>query len=717
MVTRLNQTSVEPEGDSKAHGSQTFEQANLEYDSGRFSKALDLFDAAIASGLANEVVFNNKGASLDALGRNEEAVECYKKATYINDKYELAWHNLGNSLFIQEHFWGAARAYTKATHLRSDRKENWSGLAASYTKLGRKRNAKKAIERLSRFVSEDSSTVLLQSDLYLDGGFSDLAVEKCNEYISLKPESVEGYARLGTVEHERGEYDKAIDSFESALKIVPLTKEVWNNLGYTSFCAGYLQKALDCLDKAISIDASYKQAWYNKGYAHHGADMLENAVTCYLKAIAVDPWDKVLWNNLGNALYNLGRYRESIPKFVEAIRVDPDYEIAWNNIGNALEKMGANQEAIPFHDRSLEISPDFDYALYAKGVCRSRLGDPEGGHDLILESLDLNPTYDEAWKAMAKVAIQLGRWDEALMSIEEALAINPDFDEGWADRGDILLALGDTEAAQASYEMALQCLDAVRTDTVSGLAALVRRGDVLMRLGRFEEALANTETVAVTGRMNHSSIPRVFEVRRFLGSWELSESMKNVADSSGDTVIKIAYAQFLLDAGRPDDASKVVASVDPAGIEGPTISLLKARILAKQGDTEGAIKLASSVHLDGPRYSIERFRGELLESKGDFKGAADAYDRSLKSGASDIGTAIALARTRLKSGEARLAIRAADLSIGIDFREWEPYKIKSDAYTALGESEKARRELARAKTMLARAGVIGLVSVAGEKLE
>jgi len=44
--------------------------------------------------------------------------------------------------------------------------------------------------------------------------------------------------------------------------------------------------------------------------------------------------------------------------------------------------------------------------------------------------------------------------------------------------------------------MALQCLDAVHTETVSGLSALVRRGDVLVRLGRFEEALANTETVA-----------------------------------------------------------------------------------------------------------------------------------------------------------------------------------------------------------------------------
>jgi len=163
-----------------------------------------LFDEAIASGLANEVVFNNKGAALDALGRNEEAVECYKKATYINDKYELAWHNLGNSLFIQEHYWGAARAYTKATRLKSDRKENWSGLAASYSKLGRKRSAGRAIKNLDRFSSVDSSTILLQSDLYLDGGFSDEAVEKCNEYIALKPESVEGYARLGTVEHERG---------------------------------------------------------------------------------------------------------------------------------------------------------------------------------------------------------------------------------------------------------------------------------------------------------------------------------------------------------------------------------------------------------------------------------------------------------------------------------------------------------------------------------
>ena len=304
---------------ARRRSAEFFEQANTEYDVGNFAKALEFFDSAILCGLENEVVYNNKGASLDALGRNAEAVKCYKRATVINKGYELAWHNLGNALFIRETFKDAAQAYSKAAMLKPGRMENWTGLAASYTKLDRPKKAKEAIEALSSFAREDPSILLLQSDMYLDAGLTEESMERCREFIARSPDSVEGFARLGSTQHEMADYGKAIDTFENALKVNPGNKELWNNVGYTCFCAGFLERALQCFDKAIEIDPSYKHAWYNKGYAYHGADLLEDAIRCYQKAIGLDPFDRVLWNNLGNAMYYLGRYADSIPKFVEAI--------------------------------------------------------------------------------------------------------------------------------------------------------------------------------------------------------------------------------------------------------------------------------------------------------------------------------------------------------------------------------------------------------------
>lgn len=700
----MNQQSDKPANDSKSEGVELFDRANSEYDAGNYASALELFDRAIEHGMVSEVVLNNKGAALDAVGRYSEASECYRRATSISSSYELAWHNLGNSLYSQELFKIAAAAYSRAASLKPDRKENWSGLAASYSRLEQFKKAKVAIDKLSNFANEDDSLLLLQVDMYTDAGYLELAIKCSDSYISRHPDSPEGYSRRGSAEHEAGDYGKAIDSYEKALTLTQGDKELWNNLGYTCFVARQFQKALECLDKAIAIDPLYKPAWYNKGYAYHGADLLEEAVDCYSKAIAIDSKDKVLWNNLGNALYNLGKYAESIPKFVEAIEVDPDYEIAWNNIGNALEKMGEYIEAIPFHDRSLEIAPDFDYALYAKGVCKSMTGDFEGGYDLILESLELNPTYDEAWKERSRVAGQMGRMDDALLSIEEALSLNPEFDQGWVERGEILLKVGNPEASQASFEMALRCLESARTDTIGGLSTTLRRGEVLLRLGRFEEALADLESVVLTKKLGHSSIPKALELRTFLHRTDLPTAVKEAIESCPDAKAKKAYARFLLDAGDWQSAERVTAGIDPSSNDGSEIEFLMARISALGGDVDNAIKFVESAHAD-PSQAVERFDGETREAKGDLEGAARAYKDALSIRPNDASVATALARVHLKRRDLRSALKAADIAIGIDAREWEPYKVKAEAYAAMGDRGKAEAELAKSTSRLAKAGL------------
>ncbi len=698
----LNQTTSEMPG-ARLNSAEFFERANAAYDAGDFTTALELFDSAILCGLKNEVIYNNKGASLDALGRNKDAIKCYQTATLINKNYELAWHNLGNSLFISESFKDAANAYSKAALLKSARLENWTGLAASYTKLGKPKKAREAIDALAAFVRDDPSVMLLQADLFLDAGLTEEAIEVCRAYIAKRPDSVDGFARIGSIQHERMEYGKAIETFEEALKVDPRNKELWNNVGYSCFCAGFLEKALQCFDKAIEIDPDYKHAWYNKGYAYHGADMLEDAVKCYTKAIALDPFDRVLWNNLGNALYNLGRYADSIPNFVEAIKVDPDYEIAWNNIGNALEKMGLYKDAIPYHDRSLEIRPDFDYALYAKGVCKSLTGDPEGGYDLVLESLDLNPTYDEAWKARSRIAGQMGRYDEALISIEESLALNPEFDQGWSERGEILLAVGEPEAAQASFEMALRCLETIRPETVGGIAALIRRGSVLARLGRYDEALANLETAALSGKLGSSAIPKALELRRFLNKWVLPMSFRDVAEASDDRSVRLAMAKFHADAGNWEAADVVLSSIAD-GHDDDELTFIRMKVKAILGDGRAVLRLSSIAKDSSVAEEDLRFNAEVFEARGILPQAARAYERVLESFPSDHLAALGLARVRLKSKQAKKALQAAEIAQGTDPRDWEPHRIKADAFELLGEMEKAAKEVERARELLKDSG-------------
>ena len=699
----MTQTPTEGRPAPETDAPPLLDQANSEYDAGHYERAMELFEKIISLGRESEVVLNNRGAAQDALGMHAMAAASYRAAVALNPSYELGWHNLGNCLFGQELYKEASVAYTRALALNPTRWENASGLARSETKLGNMKKAKGAIDKLKPLADGDDSILLTQADLYLHAGWRTEAAECCKRHISRRGDSVDGHALLGNVYHDSGDFAKAAQSFENALEIAPEDPEIWNNLGYSYFCAGLLDRALMCYDKAIELDLRYKHAWYNKGYALHGADRLEEAVQCYWSAISVDSDDKVLWNNLGNALYNLGGYAESIPKFVEAIRVDPDYEIAWNNIGNALERMGLYAEAIPFHDRSLEIRPGFDYALYAKGVCKSMVGDSEEAYDLILESLDLNPLYDEAWKARSRVARQLGRLDDALSSIETSLSVNPEFDEGWIDRGEMLLSIGDPEEAERSFEAALRCLDAPPSRTAYGLAALARKAAVLRRLGRFEAALAAYETLSGMGRMDDVMASSVFSLARYLGLKTVPSSTKAMLENSVGQHTKMSYVEFLLDCGDTEAASRMLAALD-RDEGGPRMAVAEARVKAMSGDVDAAMELVASVSKEERDPDIQKAMGEIFESAGDLRSARACFEEVLSRRPSDFGAALSLTRVFERMGEHRAAIRAADVAIGIDDAEWEPYDLKSRAYAALGESGKSEAAKAMASERLSGSG-------------
>ena len=691
-----------------------FDKANSAYDSGDFELAVDLFDRVIGLGMRSETVYNNKGAALDALGRREDAVRNYDLAVRTKPGYELAWHNLGNSRFSEERWSEAAAAYRKAARLNPGRWENLSGLAAAYIRSGQLRKAKSIIGNMSGLARADPSFSLAQAELYLDAGYCDLAVRCCEEYIARNPGPSDGYSMLGTALHEAGEFSKAVSAFEEALKREPENAEIWNNLGFSCFSMGDMERATKSFDKALTIDPQYKHAWYNKGYALHGADRLDEALECYTKALAIDKNDKVLWNNLGNALYNLGRYAESIPKFVSAISVDQDYEIAWNNIGNALEKMGMHNEAIPFHDRSLDIRPDFDYALYAKGVCRAAIGDVEGGYDLILESLDLNPTYDEAWKARARVAMVLGRWDEALMSIEESLSVNPSFDEGWAERGELMLMMGDAEAAEKSFQTALMCLENIPHGTVAEVTSTIRRAELLLRLGRFEEALATLERLDSIHKLSPHALTVILDIRRMLSMWHLSPGVAEALETSEDDGLRIRYADFLTDAGEPAKAVQVVeASI--GGDLSRHAMLVKAKALVALAKTSEAALVLKSLEGTAAQGDDVLLTAQLEEVAGDIDKALADYERSLQAMPSRFSAALAVARTRAMRFQPTDAIRAADLAIGIDSREWEPFELKSRCLLAKGDHKRADRMKHEARARIDKIGLAAAQQKDGER--
>ena len=133
--------------------------------------------------------------------------------------------------------------------------------------------------------------------------------------------------------------------------------------------------------------------------------------------------------------------------------------------------------------------------------------------------------------------------------------------------------------------------------------------------------------------------------------------------------------------------------------------MVHARSRALKDDSEGAIRLLSSNRKGSANGNNELLEGELRESRGDLFGAAGVYKKRLEANPGSQPAVVALARILLKLKDFRNAIRTADMAIGIDRKDWEPHRIKADAYASLGESEKAKSEAAQATSLLELVGL------------
>jgi serine/threonine protein kinase len=87
------------------------------------------------------VEWNNKGVSLNNLGKVEEAITCFDKALEINPEYAYAWNNKGISLAVLGRFEEATIYYSKALEINPEYAEAWNNKGNSLRSLGRNEEA------------------------------------------------------------------------------------------------------------------------------------------------------------------------------------------------------------------------------------------------------------------------------------------------------------------------------------------------------------------------------------------------------------------------------------------------------------------------------------------------------------------------------------------------------------------------------------------------
>jgi tetratricopeptide (TPR) repeat protein len=392
--------------------------SKLLIDKVEYRKALEIADEAITVyehlvnvenrlELKNHLasVYNNKGVSLDSLGKLNEAIAEYDKAISIlqslvdNGRTELAndlamaFLNKGVSLHSLGKLSDAIVEYDKAIAIRNDLFENGrtelaNELATAYTNKGFSLDN---LGKLNEAILEHDKAIAILKPL-VEGGRTEFANALARAYLN-KGVSLNKLVKLYEAIVE---FDKAITIRQSlvddgrpelanGLAMAYMTKGV--SLGKL----GKLNEAVEEFEKAIAIYEDLVEggraelvidlakSYRNKGVSLSSLGKLNEAIAEYEKVIAilkdlVDGGRAELANDLAGAylsngvsLYSLGKSSEAIVEYDKAISIwkdlvdngrtelANDLASAFMNKGVSLASLGKLNEAIAEYDKAIDL--------------------------------------------------------------------------------------------------------------------------------------------------------------------------------------------------------------------------------------------------------------------------------------------------------------------------------------------------------------------------
>ncbi len=235
---------------------------------GEFAPALTKINAAHERDPQNAAYINSMGMVFLDLNDTETAIELFKRATQLDQKFFTAWNNLGIALRTAERYNAAELAFTCAYHLDPSNSEPLLNLVDILVEV---RAYDRAEEFMNRFLSggmEETPQIKLKR-LHVAARLQDLSlIEQRYKAIDKAQLNVNEQAQVDNIwayflgMHERVE--EAIAVLEPwQAKDNPHQAHMQSQLGLLYAQAGKLQQAIDCHKQMLGRNPDHVAGRYN----------------------------------------------------------------------------------------------------------------------------------------------------------------------------------------------------------------------------------------------------------------------------------------------------------------------------------------------------------------------------------------------------------------------------------------------------------------------
>jgi serine/threonine protein kinase len=195
---------------------------------GRFEEAIYAFNTVLEMDPLDVSAWNNKGTSLNGLGSFEEAIQCYDKALTIDPRNAYAWNNKGMSYNGLERFGEAVDCFDVALEIHPQYAEAWTNKGISFNRMGEPREAIRCHNKALRFDPQLATTWFNLADSFQLLDSFEEAVSCYEKALELEPNRPQVWFKKAQLEESLGWKRRAARSYKEFISLAPeqLTEQV-----------------------------------------------------------------------------------------------------------------------------------------------------------------------------------------------------------------------------------------------------------------------------------------------------------------------------------------------------------------------------------------------------------------------------------------------------------------------------------------------------------
>lgn len=218
---------------------------------GRNEESIRIHQGIIEEYPFNELAWFNLGAAYQGLKLHEKAIDAYKFAVAINEKFDYAYRNMGDANIRLRKYKDAIENLEKVLELARPEAVIYEAIGHCYDKLSNYPQARFNFKKASHLNSEDSQLHYKIATTYMNEGSWQSAIKQLLIATRLHRMQPDFNLALGQCYMQMNNFDEAITYFGNVVRVRPKNVNGWLELLKCLFLAGMIEEGLEYADFAL----------------------------------------------------------------------------------------------------------------------------------------------------------------------------------------------------------------------------------------------------------------------------------------------------------------------------------------------------------------------------------------------------------------------------------------------------------------------------------